>query len=460
MNRLGKPRQIRQYRYIRMAIAEKESSVPRAAAFRASFRETIPQAALQRQFLVQPSPLLRQAEIAEAPPNKRSRIWEFDTNLHCSIIGTCLSTAELRQILTKLGLASPESTDHELHGTAVRLAGRHDIAAKLLNKALDRRHHLVINQFAKARSDQEVAQLWRASVGRGEIPGAYWVTLTHPATTAALIREAFGEVHMLSHLVGAANRADIRRLRELESLTAELEAKLDRQQAAFRVAVTERDETLRELRQALTDQILSQQARADIVSDDRTAALHGLVADLEKRLATETRRRLATDDRLAKLRIECDRERDLRVTAERQTQELTVELEAVEAALSEQSHDSGGEQTRRLDGLSVLYVGGRSNHVAHLRSVSEQLGADLLHHDGGKEQHPDLLAGLVSRADLIVFPVDCVSHDAALSAKRLCRQAGKPFIALRSASVTTFVAALAQASVQQLTTDSANGDGR
>ena len=29
----------------------------------------------------------------------RRKIWEFDTKLHCSILGTCLSTAELRQVL-------------------------------------------------------------------------------------------------------------------------------------------------------------------------------------------------------------------------------------------------------------------------------------------------------------------------------------------------------------------------
>src|SRR6185437_15541200 len=27
---------------------------------------------------------------------RRTRIWEFGVNLHCSIIGTCLTTAELR----------------------------------------------------------------------------------------------------------------------------------------------------------------------------------------------------------------------------------------------------------------------------------------------------------------------------------------------------------------------------
>ena len=42
-----------------------------------------------------------------------------------------------------------------------------------------------------------------------------------------------------------------------------------------------------------------------------------------------------------------------------------------------------------------------------------------------------------------MFPVDCVSHEAARLVKRLCRQSGKPWIPLRTASVTTFLAAFA-----------------
>jgi hypothetical protein len=95
---------------------------------------------------------------------------------------------------------------------------------------------------------------------------------------------------------------------------------------------------------------------------------------------------------------------------------------------------------RRTNGLSLLYVGGRPNQVAHPRSLSESRGAELLHHDGGIEHHPDLLAGLTSRADIVLFPVDCVSHDAALMVKRL--QTNKRFIPLRSASASSFLAAL------------------
>jgi hypothetical protein len=50
-------------------------------------------------------------------------------------------------------------------------------------------------------------------------PGRYWALLSHAAATETIVKKAFQDVHMLSHLVGAANRADIRRLRELEAET-------------------------------------------------------------------------------------------------------------------------------------------------------------------------------------------------------------------------------------------------
>jgi hypothetical protein len=49
------------------------------------------------------------------------------------------------------------------------------------------------------------------------------------APTDAMVKDVFGKVHMLSHLVGAANRADIRRLRQLEEDNVTLTAKLERQ---------------------------------------------------------------------------------------------------------------------------------------------------------------------------------------------------------------------------------------
>jgi hypothetical protein len=137
-------------------------------------------------------------------------MWELSSNFHCSIVGTCLTTAQLREILIRAQLPGcHKASDHELHSTAVRLAGRRDRAAKLLHKALDRRHRCAIGQFGKARNAEDLYELWTCAIDRADIPGAYWALLTHPLASEDLARKVFGEVHMLSHLVGAANRADI-----------------------------------------------------------------------------------------------------------------------------------------------------------------------------------------------------------------------------------------------------------
>ena len=418
-----------------------------------------------------PLPLSRTVAISSIPPVlvtrddaapvsgpvRRARIREFTTHLHCSIIGTCLSTGELRQILKKLGLAPTESTDHELHGTAVSVAGRHDNAAKLLNKALDLRHRVAVNQFAKAAAEDGVRALWRDAVRRGEIPGAYWATLTHAATTPALIREAFGEVHMLSHLVGAANRADIRRLCQLEADKTELEAKLDRQQLALHEAVTARDAQIQELRKALAQKIAAEPSSHLPCAAEESAVLRQLVAELERRLASETRCRAAAHHRLTAAQAVIAQERSARINAERDCNALRGELDAIEASLVPASDESPCDtrQEPRLNGVAVLYVGGRQHQVAHLRAVGEQTGVTFLHHAGGIENHPNLLPGLTSRADVVMFPVDCISHDAAHAVKLLCRQAGKRYIPLRSASATSLLAALQRPDVTALA-DAAN----
>jgi hypothetical protein len=66
----------------------------------------------------------RQVKISDAP-------WELSKHPHRSIIGTCLSTAELRHLLIKMNVARLGETDHDLHRQGVLLAGQHDVAGKL-----------------------------------------------------------------------------------------------------------------------------------------------------------------------------------------------------------------------------------------------------------------------------------------------------------------------------------------
>jgi hypothetical protein len=195
--------------------------------------------------------VLRPPAASEAPspqPARRGKIWELSETLHCSIIGTCLSNAELRHVLVRLKVTGAEAADdHDLHVMGVMLAGRRETGAKLLQRALDRRHSLSIKQFARAKDEETLRRMWEESVQSGDIPGAYWAVLSHPIATDAVVKKAFRDVHMLSHLVGAANRADIRRLRQLEDQNGALIEKLNRQQQQLRDGFTSRDATIRRL---------------------------------------------------------------------------------------------------------------------------------------------------------------------------------------------------------------------
>ena len=388
----------------------------------------------------------REAQTASGPP-RRTKIWELSTHLHCSVIGTCLSTGELRQVLRKLGVTVPECSDHDLHSIGVELAGRHDRAAKLLHKALDERHRVSINQFAKATTEEAVRSLWREAVRRGDIPGAYWATLTHPFATRAIIGNAFGEVHMLSHLVGAANRADIGRLRQLEEANGELLARLDRQQVAFRNAVVAHDATIADLRQALAREVAAKPTSA--CGDQRV--MEQLVADLERRLASETRRIAVLIERLECSRATIGEERAARTVLDSENRALRRELNSIETSLQACNSEASAKATPpRLEGLTLLYVGGYPHQVARLRDLVQAAGGGFLHHDGGVEHHLNLLAGLASQANLVVFPVDCISHHAAHLAKQLCRQTHKRYVPLRSAGATSLLAALRQPEVADL----------
>jgi hypothetical protein len=388
---------------------------------------------------------------------RRTRIWELSSHFHCSIVGTCLSTAELRQVLAKAKPTADAATEHELHGLGVLVAGQHDAAGKLLHKALDKRHALTIRQFDKAKTVEELRGQWRDAVKRSEIPGAYWAVLTHPSASEALVREVFGEVHMLSHLVGAANRADIGRLSQLEAENAALRDKAQRQQNQLREAIVSRDAKIGDLTALLARRIADTPAAApagDAASEQATLAR--LIGDRERRLSAESNRRAYLERRVERLVEELREARSLTDGAEQRERALREELDAIEAGLTPAIQDHAadhGDAAASLAGVALLYVGGRLGPLPRLREVAAQLGAELLHHDGGVEDRSGMLAGLVNRADVVMFPVDCVSHEAVGVVKRLCRQAGKPYLALRSAGIGSFVAALGRAEIAALRTN-------
>jgi hypothetical protein len=393
------------------------------------------------------SPLLPvaagQKDLPDSADKRRTKIWELGETLHCSIVGTCLSTAELRQVIMRAGIpGSDKVSEHELHMLGVLAAGRRDISGRLLQKALDRRHGGALAHFARMSDAQQLRAGWSEAVKNGDIPGAYWAVLTHPAATAEVVKFVFGEIHMLSHLVGAANRADIRRLRQLEDENAALQGKLARQQRHLQDALVVRDEAVRRLNDSIS--VLPAGAPEAAAQDDREAATKALIDDLNRRLLALEVHSRKQQERLATQTASLKQAQGAQRQAEAESAEMRGELELANARIADVLTPDPAAAGKSLDlsELALLYVGGRAHQVPSLRALVERSAGQFIHHDGGVDDNANLLPGLVSRADLVVFPVDCVSHGAVNTVKRLCSQTGKRLLPLRTASLTCLLAAL------------------
>lgn len=363
-----------------------------------------------------------------ASQRRRLRLYELEQGFHCSIVGTCLTPGMARQIVRRAKLSFDHDTqDYRLHSVLVSEAGRPGIVSRLITKALDQSFAGVLRRVAATSGAEELGRLWDELCEKGEVAAAYWALLTHAHVSAELRVRIFGEVHMLSHFMGGHNRASAKALWLAERRAEQLAERLVRSRRQARATLAERDQRIAELEAELaaTRTELAQRVAVSVASRRRRPSRQGVEpARLERRV-------LATRARLREAEKENER---LRRQLDLLTEEPAPRIPARQAPPSIPCEE-GPERC-------LLYVGGHCSLMPHLRRHAQTRHLELLHHDGGEEHSLHVLEGLVGRAEAVFCPIDCVSHQACLAAKQLCRRLDKPFVPLRTGSGTCFLRAI------------------
>jgi hypothetical protein len=374
---------------------------------------------------------------------RRAKLSELDSHLHCSIIGTCLSTSELRKLVPKFtSLDRHDASDLEIHHCAVELAIDGGEGAKALHKALETRYAGAVRKFDSAKDPEALLAHWKDALKGGDIPPAYWALMTHAQATLSVRQQAFGDVHMLSHLVGAANRADIRRLVALEEENAALREKIERQQVRLQELSSERDDALRASAESSAKAV--RQQTEDEASTEVVALREALIAR-DERLALHTSRRELAEQRLIG-------EQENAATLSKRLDDtlatlsvVQAEARALEQTLGEALTPSGHTAPlASLYGKRVVYVGGRPGSNAALKQLVVSAGGDFVVHDGGIEDRKGMFAAALPRADVVVFPVDCIDHDSMNLLKRVCDRHQVAYHPVRTASVASFMELMAR----------------
>lgn len=364
---------------------------------------------------------------------RRIALWEQADSVHCSIVGTCASVADLRRIARKVGIdVAPDTPDYDVHGHFVRLSTTDCAFSRAFQKLLDGRYEGALRRVGRARTAAELDALWRDMCDRGQVGPAYWAFMTHAHVPGALRARIFGEVHMWSHLAGASFRQKNEEAATLRDQLQEAEDRARRVEAGLREALAQRDRELADLRAALA------RLKAGRAAEEARAPETGETAPE----AATLRRRLDKAGRAlqsARVRARQAEERLREIGGETRRPAPQPAGAGTGAAMPRTVPVPAGEAARPK---AILYVGGMHGHRDRLRGIAEAFNTTFVHHDGGVEDAPQRLDHLLPSVDCVFCPVNCVSHDACLRAKKICQKLNKPFVPLRSTGQTAFRKAL------------------
>jgi hypothetical protein len=375
--------------------------------------------------------------------SRRRRLWELDSHAHCPVIGVCLPIATLRGVIDKVLAGHALAEDYELHCGAIAECKRRSPIAEALQRELDRRCALALRQASNAKTTDALAEWWADACGR-DLAGALWAALTHPRCTPALENRVLGDVHMLQHQVGVAQRVDVRRFEALVAANDALTRELAEMQARARRAANEH------ARRSEAQQSEIVQLRAQLISRDTTAAA------LREQLSAATAD--GAPGRQASVR-DAERESQQRHALERALRKAQHELERQRqradefaAALAQRDvhpaaandEPTPGEAVPHLSERSVLCVGGRPASVPVYRELIERTGGRFMHHDGGDQDNVTKLDATLAAADLVICQAGCISHGAYWRVKEHCKRTGKRCVFVESPSAAGLKRALAE----------------
>ena len=394
-------------------------------------------------------------------PLQRKKIWEIDECFKCALIGSCLSRGELRRLSKeKIYAVEPCSDDYLLHSKFIAIAGQQDQQGKALHKYLEKKYRAMTRKYFLVATDEEIKKLWAEDLAEGRIDSAWWAAMTHPQASTELVVRLYREVHMLSHEYLGSYHKKKKLIDDLRTKVALLEEVLGSERQSYLLK-------RRQLKEEIAELALERDGQTAIVRQNNgllaeIAALREQLGKLTSRQQEEPERQSNEQlrrqnselhARIDALTAELETLKEQHLGMEQRAKDQTAEIAALEGMLLHHPTPEvpcstcADKNTDNCPGLNlcgrtVLYVGGLHKMVPHYRQLVENSGGRFMHHDGGREASRNLLPKMLITADAVFCPIDCISHDACNCVKKMCKRYRKPFVLMRSASLSSLAKGL------------------
>lgn len=413
-------------------------------------------------------PTIAEAQSSLPGPLPAKKIWEIRSCYKCALIGACLTCAELRRLARSREFSLDQGyDDYQLHAEFIRISDQADGKGKALQKYLAKKYNGQATKYRQAQTDEAIKGLWDEDLAQGRLDIAWWAVLTHPLASVELIGNLYGQLHMLGHDSLNSHHRERTQLVRLRAKVAMLEEVLGSERRYHRQERKQWQGMFNDLEHRLHDHEAAEQASRGL--RDEVVGLRGRLLSMETN-QDKAHHKQAMDELRQHNSMLCGQINELtadlsalqeqftlldgqRRRLEQQKLEQGREIAALEDLLGKHlprelpcSHCTDQHTSNcpglNLCGKTVLYVGGLNNLIPFYRRLIEQCGGRFLHHDGGIEASRSQLPRMLTSADAVLCPVDCVSHDACHCVKKMCKRYQKPFVLMRSAGLSSLARSL------------------
>lgn len=366
--------------------------------------------------------------------SRRAKLWELPDMFHCPVIGVCLSPKTIERLIARVSAKPVVLTEYESHSIAVNACQQRGPLSERLQKELDGKHSLAIQQCRNLETTSALLSAWKTAVSNGNIAGCLWALITHPRITSAVRETIYRDVHMIQHQAGASIRVDLQAFNALGYENTTLLRELGRIQKRMSDFVQEKTALIDSLNDELIKRAqevirLKEQLRELEMSNRRLSGAN-LLAQENEVLKQEVQRLSAKNEAQA---FELGAQRKSAAESYRKTESLRPEeLSTVMDATASQPR-TPVELTEK----TVFLVGGRLGSLHEYRSTIESSGARFMFHDGGLEQSLRTLDSGLQAADYVICQTGCISHASYWRVKDFCKRTGKQCIYIETPSVTS-----------------------
>ena len=358
-----------------------------------------------------------------------------------------MSMKEQRKLLKKTGRTIKNLSDCQVHHAFVNaMLSKNDLSV-CVDQHLDKKFKKEMPEFFNI--DKALfLKTWAKAYKEGEIEGLLWVAAVRPDLTCEDNLSIFEDVHMLMHINAEQNRKQRRQFCFQQKENEKLAQKAAKTRGAIKALKKENAGALNKCallekeKKNLEDELLKlrrimEEPGKEFGGDAKNSKLKDDLQGLAKEI-TDCRQRIkALEEQNNRLNSKLARQREINTGLREETEKVVSQISLLNRC--DENCPSFDLCRKR-----ILIVGGITKIESLYRKLIEENGGIFEYHDGYMSGGVKMLENRLKRSDVVFCPVDCNSHVACLTVKKLGKKHKKDVRMLAGSGLSTISHALSE----------------